>query len=673
MKLTLEHYLLPILLIICPFFYLPIVPDPAHSPIFLYLCIVQILIYGFVVKNHSNVRYNAALSSSLIAYLLFSGLSFFSKTHNSEASLEMSRVLFFVLTYVFFIFVINLTQDTVPLKLLTTFVIIGFVYIIYGFIDYFQYYNTNDVHKGLYDIRAHIGHKNLLSIYLACTVPFVIYFVLNTHNKFIKSFYLSYFSLSIILIFIVESRVGMIGIGINVVWFVIYFSVKKNPSAKIIIVVIIAVLFIGLLFKIFRNESYNSIVKRTKSIFLVNAAKDENTQSINERKVLWLKTVELIKDNPMTGVGLGQWKLIIPSKDINNTRAKFGNTIFQQPHNDVLWVFSELGILGGLIYLAIFTISIVNLYRKKDFELLDFILLLCVLIFFITSLFDFPKERPIHLFLLAFLLALISTRTSNQNLVVSKYGNNAIKFLLGSLILFFINRYVAENKIAQLLILRSEKNNKEVIKIGEFIKSMGIQYDQTSTPIDFYIGESYYFDNNVKMAIPYLLNSSILSPYHLYTWNNLGGAYRYINEDLKALFCWEKAKMISTDFAETRINLAYYFLNQKDYLSAINQLKFNIEKEDLKKYESEIRDINTQVIYQLKSSFDEKIISDEIAVIPSNKKRLLWLYKTYCNDSLSYKNQLLNDVLYSLCENKKMIDSTQKQIFIKKYNENRHY
>ena len=54
----------------------------------------------------------------------------------------------------------------------------------------------------------------------------------------------------------------------------------------------------------------------------------ENLSSVNERFVLWKKTLQMVKEHPLTGVGLSHWKLVIPRYGMENLRSAEGSTYF---------------------------------------------------------------------------------------------------------------------------------------------------------------------------------------------------------------------------------------------------------------------------------------------------------------------------------------------------------
>lgn len=626
------------LLVLSPIFYLPFVPDPAHSPIyFLFTFVISILILT-QGKEKLDLTHNSLITNSILAVGFLALISIVLVSYNSESMLELNRVLFFILSYFFF-----LSQARRAMPFIIVFVLLGFVYMVYGYNDYFKYYNTQDLHRGLYDMRAAIGHKNLMSMFLVLTFPWLLYLAKSFKSSRIHFFLFTYFCLATILIVLCHSRVGMLALFFFFVFTVVFFVLRfRLKTFKIVAISIVLFAGIHLIFR--SNNNYQRLVKRGLSIVYVNKDLDENSRSVYERKTLWKKTWEIFQDYPVLGCGLGQWKLLIVGYDINETRSKFGNIIFQQPHNDYLWVAAEYGVIGGVLFILILFCPMFLIAKQKERSILDYSLAMFFIIYALVSLFDFPKERPQFLFILAFALALVSRRSSRSVFPFPKtifFG-----FAIFSLF-FFAKRILAESQLAQLQFYRERSKFDQVSAIASKVDNLGVEYDQTATPIDFYLGEASFYNGNYPLAIKNFLKSIERSPYHLYSWNDIGAVYLKLGNDLKAIYSWEKAKDLSRDFAEPRLNLAQYYLNKNDPEEAEKQLHFLLEREDIFRYQTAWNAIIDSLV--LKTNYDStsEVIQNSIKDFKANQRRKNWFIYVFCRDSLSFKQQLLLDIHYA--------------------------
>ncbi len=141
-------------------------------------------------------------------------------------------------------------------------------------------------------------------------------------------------------------------------------------------------------------QSNGSLRDRISSIF------DLNELSNKGRINIWQKTIKSIAQNPVEGVGIGNYPVVL-LQDV--VKAKAGSTA----HNIYLHVFAELGIIAGGIFIVIlimllyrafviFKLTTAKIYQKYSlFILLGFLWLFAYLITDAT-LFD---ERVFLLFL----------------------------------------------------------------------------------------------------------------------------------------------------------------------------------------------------------------------------------------------------------------------------------
>lgn len=514
---------------------------------------------------------------------------------------------------------------------------------IFGYNDYLKFYNDQDLHRGLYEIRAGIGHKNLMSMYLVLTFPFLLYLSEHYRSRKISFIFFIYFVLAAVLIALCQSRVGLLAL-FTFIFLVVIYSVYRyrRRSIKLIGLLLVLLASFHLIFQ--SNGHYRQIIKRGLSIVYVNKNIDENSRSVYERKTLWKKTKEIFCDYPLMGCGIGQWKLLIVGYDINETRSKFGNIIFQQPHNDYLWVAAEYGILGIILFVLILLVPIVVLTRLKERSMLDFSLAMFFVIYALISVFDFPKERPQFLFFLAFSLALVSHKAWTK---VLRFQRSIFFGLAIIILLFFAKRVLAESQMAQLQFNREKSKFTEVSKIATKVANLGVEYDQTATPIDFYVGEASFYKGDYTAAMTHFLKSIERSPYHLYSWNNIGAVYLKLGSDLKAIYSWEKAKDLSRDFAEPRLNLAQYYLYKNDPLAAENQLHFQLEKEDVVRYQAAWNSILDSLVRKSNIIANNKIMQNSLNDFNINQRRRNWFIQVFCRDSLSFKHQLLLDIHYA--------------------------
>ena len=139
------------------------------------------------------------------------------------------------------------------------------------------------------------------------------------------------------------------------------------------------------------KNAYNVLTDRFSNV--TNPTVDE---SVNERLNFYTTAVKSLADNPLLGIGIGNWKIksIDLSKDvIISYRVPFF------VHNDFLQFFAEIGILGGLCFMFYilypFYISFLRSLKSRSFNV-EFMIFLIFLIYVVDSMLNFPIERPMN-------------------------------------------------------------------------------------------------------------------------------------------------------------------------------------------------------------------------------------------------------------------------------------
>jgi len=168
------------------------------------------------------------------------------------------------------------------------------------------------------------------------------------------------------------------------------------------------------------------------------------SRSSQERVQLWKNTIELIKEKPLLGQGVGNWSIVFPKtglKDFPRIQERERN-FFVQPHCDFLKVWSETGVVGLLLYLAIpFYLLFLCLRRWKDPVANYFFALFS---FYLVALFT-GRKGNLHLYVLLAVL-LVDAFSS-----VSKTMSEKSSWSLKPLVLLLISPLLVYTVIAQLL------------------------------------------------------------------------------------------------------------------------------------------------------------------------------------------------------------------------------
>jgi O-antigen ligase len=197
----------------------------------------------------------------------------------------------------------------------------------------------------------------------------------------------------------------------------LYYLVKEKRKVVVqTILVSLSVCLSYLTYNFLNEKNTFDLIEERFSTFA-----QPSNQSVSERVTFYRIALEDIKNYPLTGIGVGSWKLL----SIQRTNEILGGyKIPYVVHNDFLEIGAELGVLSLFSYLFfIFFPFIILLKRSINFKNnnLPFLVLTCLSIYILDSLINFPMHRVVSSINLYFILALFYYITIKNNHEVKKY------------------------------------------------------------------------------------------------------------------------------------------------------------------------------------------------------------------------------------------------------------
>jgi len=212
----------------------------------------------------------------------------------------------------------------------------------------------------------------------------------------------------------------------------------------------------------------------------------------------WWVGWEMFKDYPMTGVGLGNYKLnFVPYKAqlLASPRGEAYNFYIDraaQAHNEYVQVLAELGILGVLALIACLGVLTVSFWKRlranDEANRLDLLLLACGIVsFLIHSVVSFPAHLPASSLVLVVALGLASSRVYGEaaqaSLRLTGWRSRtvfAVVVLICSAVSVIAGRDVAANRLMSKGIEQAQLGNNYVAE-ALFERSLGLDFAPRQT------------------------------------------------------------------------------------------------------------------------------------------------------------------------------------------------
>lgn len=336
--------------------------------------------------------------------------------------------------------------------------------------------------------------KNHAALYFDLIVPVSFFIILISDNKKIK--WLSTIAFGLCIGFLIESRTRGSWVAITAVAVLLLIlctfhkQTRENINSKIKesrVFLIVALLVAS---TAFIPQGENDIKWERKPV-----AGQKLDQSAFNRLLFYRNSLGIINEKPMLGTGLGTfWKAFRPYMNYPHIIQRSNEHIYLiRAHNDILQTFTELGLVGGILSLVIYSFILfigiqIILNKKSDRgkSLLTIGLLLAFTASLIHSLVDFPLHKPSSAVLFwiwaGFIIALhLADKEEGKLYIIKKmFGpilfSTAIAYLFISAI--FYTAYIKDNYYLHLAEnhYKSENCTAAINSIEKAVDSFGLYF-----------------------------------------------------------------------------------------------------------------------------------------------------------------------------------------------------
>jgi O-antigen ligase len=368
---------------------------------------------------------------------------------------------------------------------------------------------------GLYEIIK-IGPSNMVAYYelgftngrnlWASTLLFLLPFAL--YSAFKKN-RLAILTAILLVIDIVLLQTRSVYLGLFVATIITLWSYRKWTVIPLLIVTVICICSFS------RLRNYSSLIDRFQS---------------------WGRSVKTYCDEPLFGVGAGNWKIATPRYG-NTFTSKNGSAVahYQRAHNDFLEVFVETGFMGGMCYVGTFLIALYYSFKARD-RLIGITMRFGIISYMVFAFFSFPRERAPHTMLILAMIALIvrEYHLRREWIIGRNYKAVALCTLVISF-LFFVNyeRHKAEWYLLDAMNAKVSGEWEKVIEIiDKHYSPFATMLTYSVTPVMQYRAEANFVLKNHEQAFIDYKKAYQLHPNHACILANIG-YYEMKHNDLK--------------------------------------------------------------------------------------------------------------------------------------------
>ena len=605
------------------------------------------ILFFLILKNKISAFFTLDKTVFLfLSFIVFCLLSFSKSQILDLSHTTLSKYLIFLL---FFILIRHLLMnDLIEISRVKSSVILfGSLSIIIASLAF-----TNKTIKGQNLFRqvdfmtGTFGNKNFLSSILFFCLPF--YFIGISMSKKIRVVSVVAIVFTIALLLMLRTRTVLIALGLFL-FLVLLLQIRSKFSKKtfywlLLLPLITLIIGVGYLFSIKDNFHSSADIKIQYFYRLLSS------DTFYSRVEYWQQAMYIIKDNFFNGIGIGNWISTYPKYGLyhfSDTAILNGRLIVSNPHNDLLMVFSEIGIFGFLSYLGIYISILYQSYwlSKNEAKSTDRknagYFLIFIICYLIIAFFDFPLTRIEHQIILLTVFSIINAKYLNAN---SKRGfkiSSRLVYVVSLIVLFYsttILLYRINGEKHLLKAINAEKKSDNTTAIFEFNKAKNTFFstDNYAFPLDWHIGKAHYVIGSFNESLNSYIDAYKVNPYNIIVNNDLASTYIKNGKIADAIEHYKKALIISPNYEDATINLAATYYNRKEYENAFE----TIEKCDSNTKNDSYKQILTPIV--------EKKLNTTLVIMNNSKlntylkskikteKDLLQLYFDYTKKNLTF-------------------------------------
>ncbi len=357
-------------------------------------------------------------------------------------------------------------------------------------------------------------YPNSLAGYLCMLLPFILQMAYHYRKSFLRIYAWICIVSSVVLFlwFYIQSLFFFIPIAIGcivlfplaIVAALILTASKGGIIACILTLIVYFILFCKDKFSM-RKRTVAIILLSLLALFVLieRTLLPSKMKSLTARIDYWKSSVEMIKDKPLFGYGLGTFGIVYPKYRITNAEET------QFAHNTYLQIWVETGLVGFISYTAIWLLAIGAFIKKTFKNGLSFPQTaagLAILAFAMHNIVDFDFSIPALSFMAFYFVGLSDTYNTDKTFNLSLHKNKLIILLVCALFTIITHKFITGYLDAQayydaarcvyketrdannalLLLDKALKKNNDNAKIHFLAATIFLNENDIETAIEFF-------------------------------------------------------------------------------------------------------------------------------------------------------------------------------------------
>jgi len=450
---------------------------------------------------------------------------------------------------------------------------------------------------------ATFGNKNMAVHFSVLAFPLAVGFIANSKKQLWAWVSGVASCLMIVFILYTKTRAAWVAVGVEVLLLVIllareriqnrevpYWSRKKGILAGLTVCVLLVMMNFGPKGFTWRLGEIVEHVSTMTSYEVESWEREDSAHKTTALRIaIWRNTVEMIKDYPWIGLGLGNHKVFYPlyhGKTVKDREFSV-TTQLRRVHNDFLQAFAELGVVGmlllgwtGFVCIRI-ALSLTSSRYSSDVRFWTIGITLGVVGLLVNAFFSFPFQRAIPPFCLMVFAGILASFHEGDNRKFYAIGQRWLILCFCVVVFIGLIWVVRFHQLSircdrlfhRLTQFEKSRNWQSLIATGEKAYSRNPARIKTLS----LVGRAYIETGEYQKGIEALRKVTDAYPYFMNALVNIGVAYDRIGDNENALETYERVLVIKPDYPRVHNSIANIYMRQGNLGKALKEFKLVAE------------------------------------------------------------------------------------------------